>query len=393
MGFSFMEIIAIIPARGGSKGIPKKNIKSLNGKPLISYMIDAAKKSRYIKQVYVSTDDVKIASISQQFGAKIIERPPEISGDNASSESALLHGLNYIKTRENYEPDLLVFLQCTSPLTITSDIDGTIESLLESHSDTALSVTPFHYFLWKEKDGNLIGLNHEKSFRQRRQDREPQYLETGSVYVMKVDGFLNYKHRFFGKTAQYVIPAERTLEIDEPLDFEIAEIRLKKGIEKEILSRIPDNPSALFLDFDGVFTDNRVIVSENGSESVVCNRSDGYGISLIKKEKIPILVLSTERNSVVSARLKKLDIEHFYGLNKKYEKLSEWAKNNSIDLAKAIYVGNDVNDIECMKMVGCSMATSDAYTEIKEIASIVLKNKGGYGAVREVCNLILQRVK
>jgi YrbI family 3-deoxy-D-manno-octulosonate 8-phosphate phosphatase len=386
------DIIAIIPARGGSKGIPKKNIKPLNGKPLISYVIEAAEKSKFIKSVYVSTDDVEIAEISRRLGAGIIERPAEISGDTASSESALIHGLEYLKENEGKEPEFLVFLQCTSPLTVTEDIDNTIKALLENKADTALTVTPFHYFIWKEENGNLVGVNHDKRIRPRRQDREQQYLETGSVYVMKAGDFLKYKHRFFGKTVYHVIPGERTLEIDEQFDLDVADIRLKKGKQLERKNSIPKNPGALVLDFDGVFTDNTVIVSERGEESVICNRSDGHGIKLLKKCGIPLLVLSTEKNPVVSARMKKLEVEHYYGLTDKHAKLIDWAKDNSIDLCKAVYVGNDVNDIECMKTVGCSVATGDAHPEAKKNALIVLENKGGKGAVREICDLILERV-
>jgi YrbI family 3-deoxy-D-manno-octulosonate 8-phosphate phosphatase len=393
MRFMSEEIIAIIPARGGSKGIPKKNIKPLNGRPLISYMIEAAKESKYIKRVFVSTDDLEIAEISKRFGASVIERPIEISGDTASSESALLHGLEYLKEKERYEPEILVFLQCTSPLTITDDIDETIKALMRDDADSALAVTSFHYFVWKEENGNLIGVNHDKRIRPRRQDREKQYLETGSVYVMKVRDFLKHKHRFFGKTVYHIIPDERTLEIDEPFDFEVAEIRMKKRVTHAKQDLIPNEPSALILDFDGVFTDNKVLVSETGEEYVRCDRSDGHGIALLKKRGVPIIVLSTERNPVVGVRLKKLNIEHYSGLEDKHGKLIEWSKRNSIDLSKAIYVGNDVNDIDCMKAVGCSVATNDAYPEVKAIASITLDSKGGSGAVREICDLVREKVK
>jgi CMP-N-acetylneuraminic acid synthetase len=214
-----MKILAIIPARGGSKGIPRKNITPLLGKPLISYIIEAAKASKYINQIVVSTDDAEIASISVEYGVEICMRPPEISGDHAKSEDALLHVLS------QYSCDIVVFLQCTSPLTATEDIDGTIEALLNNNTETALSVIPFHYFLWTP-DGN--GINHDKRIRLLRQEREPQYLETGAIYVMRAEGFLKTKHRFFGTTAIYETPAERRLEIDEPFDLEMAKIIMQK---------------------------------------------------------------------------------------------------------------------------------------------------------------------
>lgn len=219
-----MEILAIIPARGGSKGIPQKNIRLLADYPLISYTINQAKRSKWISRLVVSTDDKEIADISSQYNAEIVMRPPEISGDLASSESALLHVVETLKAEEGYFPDLLVFLQCTSPLTLVKDIDGTIQSLIKADADTAFSAVPFHYFVWRKgSNGCAEGINHDKSVRLLRQEREDQYLETGAVYVMKTDGFLKSKHRFFGKTILYEMPAERCFEIDDPVDLEIAE--------------------------------------------------------------------------------------------------------------------------------------------------------------------------
>ena len=125
-----MSIISIIPARGGSKGIPRKNIKMLAGKPLIAYNIIESQCSLQIDRVVVSTDDAEIAEVSKSYGAEIVWRPRNISDDEASSESALLYTLSYLKEKENYKPDLLVFLQCTSPLTLSEDIDGTINALI-----------------------------------------------------------------------------------------------------------------------------------------------------------------------------------------------------------------------------------------------------------------------
>ena len=222
------NILGIIPARGGSKGIPRKNITPLAGKPLISYTIEQACHSNFINRLVVSTDDPEIATVSQQFGAEVVRRPTELSGDMVSSESALLHTLHHLASKENYQPDLVVFLQCTSPLTLAEDIDGTVQALLHHQADTALAVTPFHYFLWREDEhGDTVGINHDKRVRLLRQQRAPQYRETGAVYVMKTQGFLENKHRFFGKTAHYVIPADRCLEIDELADLAVAEILLR----------------------------------------------------------------------------------------------------------------------------------------------------------------------
>ncbi|MCK4302580.1 MAG: acylneuraminate cytidylyltransferase family protein, partial [candidate division Zixibacteria bacterium] len=166
-----MKTLAIIPARGGSKGIPRKNLRLLAGKPLIAHTIEHARQARSIDRILVSTDDPEIASVSQRYGAEVIFRPSEISGDTASSESALLHALEHLEKTEGYRPDLVAFLQCTSPLTSPGDIDSTVQALLDGDADSALAVTPFPYFLWqRDKRGNLTGVNHGKGTRSLRQE-------------------------------------------------------------------------------------------------------------------------------------------------------------------------------------------------------------------------------
>jgi N-acylneuraminate cytidylyltransferase len=209
-----MNCLAVIPARGGSKGIPRKNVRPLAGKPLIAYNLLQLRRSRFVNRTIVSTDDPEIAAVAQGYGAEVVQRPAEISGDSASSESALLHTLEHLYTTEGYRPDLLAFLQCTSPLTLAEDIDGTIQALLDEGADSALAVIPFHYFLWKPgRDGDSVGINHDKLYRPLRQEREPQYLETGAIYVMRVEGFLQTRHRFFGKISPVRYAAERRLRL------------------------------------------------------------------------------------------------------------------------------------------------------------------------------------
>ena len=223
-----LNVLAIIPARGGSKGIPMKNIYPLVGKPLLAYNLQAAAQTPSVTRVIVSTDHEQIAAVARDYGAEVVWRPAEISSDAATSESALVHVVQHLRETENYVPDILVFLQCTSPLTLAEDIEGTIQALLVNNADSALSVTPFHYFLWGyDKDGEVLAINHNKYIRPRRQDRDPQYVETGAVYLMRTTGFLKANHRFFGKIAMYHMPIERRLEIDDPVDMEVAEVLLR----------------------------------------------------------------------------------------------------------------------------------------------------------------------
>jgi len=391
--YSKLKILAIIPARGGSKGVPRKNIHSLCGKPLIVWTIQAALRSEFINSLVVSTDDQEIAEVARAYGAEVVIRPAEISGDEAPSEAALLHTLEHLERHEGYTPDILVFLQCTSPLTLPEDIDGTIRTLLTEEADSALTVTPCHYFLWRSDDkGNAIGINHDKGLRPLRQQRQSQYLETGAVYAMHVEDFKRLKHRFFGKTVIYLMPPERSHEIDEPLDFQITELLLRERLQKEKLDMLPDTVSAFVLDFDGVLTDNRVLVFQDGLEAVLCNRSDGLGLSRLHRLGVPILVLSTEENPVVAARCRKLGLTCMHGLKSKAEALQKYLVLHSLNPKQSVYLANDINDLECMRLVGCALAVADAHPAVLAEATLILENSGGFGAVRELCDLILTRL-
>ncbi len=386
--------LVIIPARGGSRGIPGKNIKTLAGKPLIAHTIEAARNARQVDRVVVSTDSPEIGELSKQYGAEVVWRPAEISGDRASSESALLHVMDHLHRTERYSADLIIFLQCTSPLTASEDIDGTVEALISAQADTALAVAPFHYFLWEvDGAGSATGINHDKNVRLMRQERTPQYIETGAIYVMKADLFRRHKHRFFGKTAVYIMPPERRWEIYEPVDFRVAEVLLREQPHQKQIGVLPPSIAALVMDFDGVFTDNTVSVNQDGTEAVVCSRADGLGLSRLAKIGIPMLVLSTEENPVVAARCKKMDLGCLQGIQNKKLALWQWAEENAINLANTLYVGNDINDLECLRAVGCGVAVADAHPEVKNASRLILQNFGGRGAIRELCDLIVANME
>lgn len=370
--------------------MPRKNVLPLAGKPLIGWTIEAARNARLVDSVVVSTDDPEIAAVSRQFGAEVVWRPAEISGDLSSSESAILHALEDRYPYPATAPETTVFLQCTAPLTESSDIDGTIEAVRTQGADTGLAVADFHYFVWKPADeGDFRGVNHEKSVRKMRQEREPQYVETGAVYVMNTAGFRHHKHRFFGKTAFHVIPPERVLEIDEPVDFKVAEMLLDERQKRARRDALPDEIALLVFDFDGVLTDDTVVVNENGGESVTCSRADGMGIELARNVGIPMLILSKEKNPVVKRRAEKLKLDVLHGVDQKADVLDAYLTERGIEWAGVVYVGNDVNDIECLTRAGCGVVVANASPRVRASANVVLNRRGGDHAVRELIDLIL----
>lgn len=339
-----------------------------------------------VDQVLVSTDDIEIADISRKAGATVIIRPDDISTDIASSEDALIDALGHLDER----PDLTVFLQCTSPLTQSEDIDNCIRRLTNTKADSAFTATVSHRFLWKNPD-DAKGVNHDDTDRKRRQDLDVEYAENGAAYVMRTDGFLRSRHRFFGKTVISEMPLMRTWEIDAPEDINIAEAlacHLKGNIA------LPNRIEAVVFDFDGVMTDNSVYVSEDGKESVLCDRSDGWGIARLHDAGIRMAVMSTEENPVVRARCEKLKLECFHRLGEsKIGRFTQWCSENALDIKNTIYVGNDVNDAECLLAAGTGIVPCDAHKSALQIADLVLSEKGGRGAVRELCDMILEKLK
>jgi len=163
-------IDAIIPARGGSKGIPGKNLIEVCGKPLIAYTIEDALSTTEISEVIVSTDSSEIAGFSENSGATVIRRPPELSGDTASAESALLHSLDIMKERRGHDPGLVVFLQATSPLRPPGAISEAIQTLSREGADSLFSASPVHGFVWRMDPDGPVPINYDHGSRPRRQD-------------------------------------------------------------------------------------------------------------------------------------------------------------------------------------------------------------------------------
>lgn len=221
-----MTIVCLIPARGGSKGVPRKNLRPLNDKPLIAYSILDAKESELVDQIFVSTDDLEILEVAQQYGAKTIMRSLELANDMASSESALLHALVEIEN-QGITPELIVFLQCTSPIRTGQDIDQAIIQFKAENADSLLSVSPSHNFLWENIDGIGKSINYDYRSRPRRQEMKPQYVENGSIYIFKPWVLKKLNNRLGGKISLFLMKEEASIDIDSLIDFKIAEFFLK----------------------------------------------------------------------------------------------------------------------------------------------------------------------
>lgn len=377
-----MSVVAVIPARGGSKGVPGKNLAEVGGRALVARAVDAARTARRVDRVIVSTDDPLIARSARDAGAELVQRPAGLAGDTASSESAVLHALDVAAP----EAGIVLLVQCTSPFLTAADLDGVTSAVADDLADSAFTATVSHGFLWRP-DGT--GINHDPGTRVRRQDRPVELLETGAAYAMRVDGLRRTGHRFFGRIMPVAVDPARTLEIDEPADLHRA--RLLAPLVDGVQDVGVQDLDALVLDFDGTLTDDRVTVDQDGRESVTVHRGDGLGIAALRSSGLDVIILSTERNPVVAARARKLAIPALSGIEDKGAALAQWCADNGHALQRTAYVGNDVNDLPCFELVGWPIAVADAHHSVRARARIVTAARGGHGAVREVASRLLGR--
>ena len=217
-----MNIIALIPARGGSKGIPKKNIKLFNGEPLINHSIKYAKNCNLIDEIYVSTDDEEISLVSSKAGASVIKRPINISGDNATTESAIKHTLKSLSKK----PDIIVLLQPTSPYRPKDSLREALNKFIKNNYDSLLSISPTHRFIWSIDKKNNLKASYDFLKRPRRQDlkkSEINFIENGSLYIFKYESFLLSENRLGGKIGYVEFDEEFSHEIDTYYDFKFLE--------------------------------------------------------------------------------------------------------------------------------------------------------------------------
>lgn len=226
------KILALIPARGGSKGIQKKNIKLLFGKPLIAWTIDQAKKSEYLNKIIVTTEDEEIGEISRSWGAEIIKRPKELAKDESPTIDAIFHALEVLKS-ENYNPDIIILLQPTSPLRTTKDIDNAMELFLNTNCESVVSVCELKhspYWCFEIEKGYLKSLFGDEYLRRRRQDLENVYMPNGAMYISTPENLRKYKGFYCLRTIPYIMPPERGIDIDNEVDFMLAELLTKRYV-------------------------------------------------------------------------------------------------------------------------------------------------------------------
>lgn len=404
------DILAIIPARGGSKGIPRKNIRSFAGYPLIAWSIAAAKRSNLVTRVIVSTDDEEIANVAREWGAETpFLRPAEFSQDKTTDLPVFEHALKWLEDVEGYHPDIVVQLRPTSPIRPTTMVDDAIRILI-SHDDAdcvrgvvPAGQNPFKMWRFNGDDQPLRPLldvpGIPEPYNAPRQILPPVYWQTGHIDVIRVATIANKNSLTGDVIYPLLIDPKYTVDIDTLADWAKYEAVIYSGLEAVSPGRghrpMPHEVKMIICDFDGVVTDNLVLTDENGKETVSASRSDSMHIKTLREKGVEVMILSSESNPVVKARAKKMGVEaiHGVGMTDKGRVMREVLEQKKVRAEDVIYIGNDLNDLPCFEIAGWAVAVADAYPEVIRAADHVLTKNGGRGAVRELCELVLKKAE
>lgn len=381
------KIIAFIPVRGGSKSIPLKNIKLFCGKPLVYWNIEALERVEKIDEIIVATDSQEIERVVTDFGfskVRLYQRSKENAGDTASTESVMLE---YINAASLLRDDVFILVQATSPLTQSVHFEEAIDIFYTGRYDSMLTCVRSFRFLWNE-DGT--SKNYDYTNRPRRQNFRGDLMENGAFYINTVGNIVDNKNRLSGKIGIYEMPEYTATEIDEPDDWIILENLMKKYL----LLKRPQKDIKLFLsDVDGVLTDAGMYYSESGDELKKFNTHDGMAFQLLREAGVKTGIITSEETQIVIRRATKLKVDFLYqgkGYGGKLVAALDICTKMNISLDEVAYIGDDINCCELLSSVGIAACPADAVSEIKNIAGIhILEAKGGEGAVREFCRLLL----
>ena len=381
-----MSVIAFIPARGGSKSIPGKNIKNFCGKPLIYWNLFALEKSVFVDEVVVATDSEKIFKKVEEFNfskVKLYKRSADNAQDHSTSESIMLEYINYAKLASS---DTFMLVQATSPFTRTEDFNNGLK--LMNKYDTVFACAKIKRFIWN-KEGKPLNYDHNN--RPRRQDFEGTFMENGAFCISSVSDIVNHNNRISGNIGICEMAEYTFVEIDEVEDWIMAEQLFMKNHDSEYKSNF--NKIKLFLsDVDGVLTDAGMYYTENGDEFKKFCTYDGMGFQLLQKTGVKVGILTSEDRELNRRRAKKLCLDFdFHGAKDKLQIVKDLCLKENITLDEVAYIGDDVNCFSLLSHVGIAACPNNAVHKIKTIPNIIQLNKnGGDGVVREFVELILK---
>ena len=381
-----MKKIAFIPVRGGSKSIPKKNIKIFCGKPLIYWNLIELENCNHVDEIVVASDSEDIISVVEEFKfSKVVvyRRSNENAQDHSTSESIMLEYINFAKLDLS---DVFMLVQATSPFTKSNDFSNGLK-MMNSY-DTVFSCAKIKRFIW-DKDSNP--LNYDFKNRPRRQDFDGTYMENGAFCISLVSDIIKYNNRISGNIGICEMPEYTFVEIDEPEDWIIAErLFLKNNYS---LNNYDFSKIKIFLsDVDGVLTDAGMYYTEKGDEIKKFSTYDGMAFKILQKRGVKVGIITSEDRQLNRNRAQKLSLDcDFHGADDKLKIVKELCKKQNINLNQVAYIGDDVNCFELLSNVGFPACPKNAVEKIKFIPNIIqISQNGGSGVVREFVEIIIK---
>ncbi|XP_034424783.1 N-acylneuraminate cytidylyltransferase A isoform X1 [Hippoglossus hippoglossus] len=389
------HVAALILARGGSKGIQLKNIKTLAGVPLLNWVLRAAGDSAVFHSVWVSTDHDEIEKVAKSWGAKVHRRSPEVSRDSSTSLETIQEFV-----RQNPEVDVICNIQATSPCLHPFHVKEALEMITQQDYDSVFSVVRRHQFRWQEvkkESGELTKpLNLDPANRPRRQDWNGELCENGSIYfttrerIMK-DGLLQG-----GKVGYYEMLPEYSVDIDVDIDWPVAEQRvLRYGYFGRVT---PEVVSLMFCNVSGCLTEGRIFLSVSGDEMVSINTRDTAGIRMLQKEEVEVMLLMSSEDPVtqklVDQLSKRTGCKVLQVGEEPLNDLKVIVEQRKLEWKDVAYMGNDKADVNCLNLAGLSAVPGNAPTVAINAAKYTCHAAGGMGSVREFAeHILLQREK
>lgn len=386
---------ALILARGGSKGIPLKNIKTLAGTPLIGWVLRAAVDSELFDSVWVSTDHDDIEKVARSWGAKIHRRSAEVSKDSSTSLDTIQEFV-----RLNPEVDIVCHIQATSPCLHPFHLKGALQYITEQGCDSVFAVVRRHHFRWQEvkkSSGELTRpLNLDPYNRPRRQDWDGELCENGSFYFSTRDIIQKQGLLQGGKVAYYEMLPEYSVDIDVDIDWPVAEQRvLRYGYFGRVT---PEVVKLMFCNISGCLTEGRIFLSVSGEEMVSINTRDTAALRKLQKEGVEVILLTSSLDPFAEALSQKvserLGCEVLCVGERPLDDLETLVKQRELDWKDVAFMGNDEIDVNCLNVAGLSAVPSDAPVVAINGAKYQCKAAGGCGAVREFAeHILLQKRK
>jgi YrbI family 3-deoxy-D-manno-octulosonate 8-phosphate phosphatase len=403
------DVLALVPTRGGSKGLPRKNLRLLQGHPLVAWAIAAGRQARSVTRTICSTDDPEIAEVARKYGADVpYLRPPHLAGDTTVDLPVFQHALDWLQREEGWTPEAVVQLRATSPIRAEGLVDAGIELLDADPAATSVrSVciapqTPFK--MWRIAEGvtgatpymspllDVPGL--AEPFNAPRQELPVAWWQTGTLDIVRAEVI-----RSGSMSGTRVLPLRietaLAVDIDVASDLERAE-RVMANLRCVRPGPVPEwsKVRILAVDVDGTLTPGTMYYDGKGEALKRFHTHDGKGLERVRAAGVHVAILTQENTPFIVARARKLGVEDLQiGVTDKLSALRQLCERVGVSLAEIAFVGDDVGDAAALQAVaaagGLACAVADARAEARVAANFICPHRGGEGAVRDVCDRIV----